>query len=152
MREVDRELIPDRFQPNSVSNQERKLIVSFNCKSKMKMYLIQIISLLMTIFHTVDSAKYLQQDKRSVFDILMNTDGENKDQHFEISKYANLLNKISGGGKSFKYQNFMNIFHAQKPKHRGERLVYEMKRQEIKKLFLKSHKWRNKKKFKERRP
>ena len=66
----------------------------------------------MIIFYTVDCAKYLQQDKRSVFDIIMNTDGENiKDQHFRISKYANVLNKISGGGKSLKYQNFMNIVY-----------------------------------------
>ena len=116
------------------------------------MYLIQTVALLMVFFYTVDSDKYTQQDKRSVFDIIMNTDQDNiKDQHFEISKYATILSKVTEDGKSIKYPKFRSIFLTTKPKHRAHILIYELKRKEMKKLFLKAIKSRNKTRFNEGR-
>ena len=115
------------------------------------MYLIQTISLLVVFFYTVDSDKYIQQNKRSVFDIIMNTDQENiKVQHFEISKYATVLSKVTEVGKLIKYEKFRNIFLTQKPQQREKPLIFELRRHEMKKQFLKARKSKNKTNFKER--
>ena len=114
------------------------------------MYLIQTGSLLMIFFYTVQCEKYLERDKRSVFDIIWDTDEESiKDQPFRKSNHATVLSKVSEDDKSVKYQYLRIIFAAHKQRHR-ESVIFQLKRHEMKKQFLKAINWRNKTKFKER--
>ena len=115
------------------------------------MYLIQTGLLLMIIFHTVQCEKYLEQDKRSVFDIIRDTDEESiKNQNSNINKQASVLSKVLEDEKSVKYQYLRNIFAAHKQRH-GESVIFQAKRHEMKRQFLKAMNWRNETKFKERR-
>ena len=102
----------------------------------------------MIFFYIVHAEKYQQQDKRSVFDIIQNTDEESI--KYQLSRRSNNAN-VSEVEKSVKSQDLRSIFVAHKQRHREKSVIYQLKRHGMKKHFLEAIKWKNKIKFKERR-
>ena len=102
----------------------------------------------MIFFYIVYAEKYQQQDKKTVFDIIINTDEESI--KYQLSRRSNHAT-VSDVEKSVKNQDLRSIFVAHQQRHREKSVIYQLKRRGMKKQFLEAIKWKNKMKFNERR-